>query len=110
MSNRNVTDYIKGLVSNAVEENAEGDLVDWDVTMIVQQDQPPIYYVSITIPSGILGSYIQGGMVLPEWHQIAQDSMSASVRSALEQLRTQRSQVLTKDLKGAEDNSKLLIK
>src|ERR1035437_4018303 len=109
MSNRNVTEYIKGLVSNAVEEHADGDSVDYDIAMIVQQQAPPIYFVSLTIPSAVLGSYIQGGMVLPEWHQIQQDSMSASVRSALEQLRVQRSQALTKDLSGSEGDNKLLL-
>jgi hypothetical protein len=109
MSNRNVTDYIKGLVKVAVEENADGDSVDYDIAMIVQQNSPPIYFVSLTMPSAVLGSYIQGGMVLPEWHQIQQDSMSSSVRSALEQLRTQRSQALQKDLSGSEGDNKLLL-
>ena len=109
MSTRNVSDYLKGLVRVAVEEHADGDSIDYDTAMIVQQNAPPIYFVSLTIPSAVLGSYIQGGMVLPEWHQVAQDSMSSSVRSALEQLRSQRSEALKNDLSGP-DNSKLLVK
>ena len=109
MTSRNVSDYLKSLVKVAVEEHAGGDSVDFDTTMIVQQNAPPIYFVSLTIPSAVLGSYIQGGMVLPEWHSIAQDTMSASVRSALEQLRVQRSEALKNDLSGP-DNSKLLVK
>lgn len=105
MATKNITEYIKGLVGAAVEEHAGGDAVDWDVAMVIQQQGPPIYFISLTIPSSILGNYQQGGMVMPDWHQISQDSISVNIRTALEQLRQARSEALTGELKVVGDNN-----
>ena len=90
-----ITDQIKDMASNALDRLRQGDEVEWDISLVVMPQSPPVHFITILLPSPILGEHLQAGGFIEQAHKISQTDMDDFVQAALENLRAERSAKLT---------------
>ena len=90
-----ITDNLKAMIGEAVERFSNGDKVEWDIALIFNPQGPPVYFVSMVLPSAVIGDYHQAGGLLERGHGVVQTEIDELVRGALERLRDERTQALT---------------
>jgi|SRR5665213_889932 len=93
MAELSMTDKLKGFVSEALDRYSQGDKVDWDIGSGMQDNQL-FHFLTLAVPSPVLGETIMAGGVIGGANNIDQDKIDQMVSTALEQIRAARSEKL----------------
>ena len=91
-----ITDNLKAQIEVAIEHSIVGEDVLWDVGMIVLPQSPPAHFLTMLMPSAILGDHHQAGAVIEQAHKVTQEDADTLVRGMIETLQAERSKTLGK--------------
>ncbi len=101
-----ITDQVKSKVVTAIKKHALGDAVQFDAALVMLPQSPPVHFVTFLIPASVLGEFHQAGGFLERAHQVSDADIDDFVRLALENLRAERSKLLSE---GAGGSSGLIL-
>ncbi len=99
-----ITEKLHKKFRNAIARFQQDDRVEWDVSLAFLPQAPPFYAMLLSIPSPILGhpKLTVGGVMQDPY--LNQEQVDEIVKTALENLRTER----TKALNPSTEESALL--
>lgn len=81
-------------LKSAIGKLQMDDRVEWDFTLAFNPNTPPFYYLTLAIPSPILGSPpIMIGAIMQD-PTLPQEAIDNIIRNALEAMRTERTKQL----------------
>lgn len=93
MSTR-ISDKLAKAFDAALDKHAGGDKVGWDVGILPANNGQLVHILTMVCPSPLLGQVIQISAVIPNGFEVTEDDCDNMVLNALEQIATQRSQIL----------------
>jgi hypothetical protein len=91
-----ISDKFKVFIEKAIEEQANGDKVEYDISLTLIPGGGPAYFITALIPSPILGDQLGTAIAVPQANIIiSQETADNLIRQMLEALRRSRSEALT---------------
>jgi hypothetical protein len=106
---KSVTQQIEEHVEAAIDALAQGDKVEWFVAGAMGPQGQITHFITIVIPSPLLGQSIQAGGVTVG-AEVTGEAVSGLIQQALEHVRETRSRVLTEALTGpAPDHTNIPV-
>jgi hypothetical protein len=98
MAEASMTDKLKSLVSEALDKYSHGDQVDWDIGSGMGPNNQLFHFLTLVVPSPVLGENIMAGGVIGGANNIDGSKIDTMVNQALEQIRAARTQKLNESL------------
>jgi len=99
MAQLSMTDKLKEFVAEALDQHADdSETVSWDIGSGMGPNNQLFHFLTLVMPSPVLGDVLMAGGIIGGAHNIDQDKIDAMVYQALEQMRQARSEKLKGDV------------